>query len=158
MNASTILDLQGHFQPLIKKRARAYRLDLTDAQQEAASAICESVMCFDSARGSLDAWVATSIDTKLKRLAYGHDMNPLMFAGELAEDLEMDEKDELQRWRSEDPPAVHGILGRLLQVAEGGASTTEMAHRLGLSKRRVEQLISEFCRGVAHHDQQPALF
>ncbi len=157
MNAATILGLQGHFQPLIKKRARAYRLDLTDAQQEAASAICESVMCFDSARGSLDAWVATSIDTKLKRLAYGHDKDPLIFASELSEDLATDEY-EFQRWRSENPPAFSGVLERLLKAADGGASTTEMAHRLGLSKRRVEQLISEFCRGVAHQDQQPALF
>lgn len=155
MNAATILDLQGRFQPLIKRRARSYRLDLKDAQQEAACAICAAVMAFDPARGTLTAWVASDIDIALRRLAYGHDMDPLLFACELAEDLEMDEKDELQRWRSEDPPAVHGILGRLLQVAEGGASTTEMARRLGLSKRRVEQLIGKFCHDAS---QRPNLF
>lgn len=148
MNAATILYLQGRFQRLIKKRARAYCLDVKDAQQEAACAICEAIMGFDPIRSTLNAWVATQIDTKLKRLAYGHDMDPLIFASELSEDLAMDEKDELQRWRSENPPAFSGVLERLLKAADGGASTSDMARRLGLSKRHTERLIAKFCGEV----------
>lgn len=141
MNAATTLDLQGCFLPQIKDRAEDYCLDLDDATQEAWCAINMAIQSFNPSRGTLDAWVATNIDTKLRQLAYGHDLDPLLFASELTDDLGLAVDDQEQD--TSDIPPLAGIYGRIRALALRGNDTKEIARSLRLTRRRVEQLLAD---------------
>lgn len=139
MNATT-LALQGCFQPLIKNRAKVYLIDLDDARQEAWLAIHMAVRSFNPACGPIVPWVATSIDTKLRKLAYGHGMDPLRYAGELDENLEAAAVIDQETYEI---PKMAGIYGRIRELAMTGKDTAEIAHVLRLTPRRVEQLLAD---------------
>lgn len=139
--AAQILELQGQFQPLIKKLANKLGLPWEDAQQQARLACCLAVQSFDSSRGTLDAWVASTICNQLKRLAFGHDEgDALRFAAPLDDfDLAAMEKEQDDR----EIPALSGIYGRIRALAVAGFGEEEIAVALKLSKRRIQQLLKD---------------
>ncbi|HUX64321.1 hypothetical protein [Sulfuricella sp.] len=139
MNAALTLDIQGNFLPQIKNKAEDYCLDLDDAKQEAWCAIGMAIQSFNPSRGTLDAWVATNIDIKLRQLAYGHSFDPLLFASELDDDLAV----ENQEQDDQEIPPLAGIYGRIRDLALRGKDTKEIATSLRLTRRRVEQLLAD---------------
>lgn len=143
--AARILELQGKYQPLIKKLARQLQLPLDDARQQAALACCLAVQSFDPSRGDMDAWVASTICCKMKQLAFGHDDgDSLRYAdgidGDLADKLAAQPEDDKD---AREIPALSGIYGRIRALALQGLEEEEIANVMGYSKRRIQQLLKD---------------
>lgn len=140
MNSAITLNLRARFLPLIKRMAKDYHINLDDATQEAWCAIHMSLLSFDASRGTIDAWVAIGIDTKLRQLAYGHGRDPLLFAGELDENFAAEAENDTE---TRDVPQLAGVYGRIRALAVAGNDTKEIASALRLTRRRVEQLLAD---------------
>ena len=141
-SAALTLKLNGDLAEFINLRANAERLPVEDARQEAWLAIAKAVHSHDPGRGKLGNWAKLTVQNHLHRLAHGHDGDPLMHAASvdcLADKLAKEQEEQDDR----EVPRLGGIYGRILGLARQGLDELEIAHALGYSRRRIQQLLAD---------------